>query len=213
MKEIFISHTWTKDNLNRNNHKRCRLLCDNLKKLGYSVWFDDYDMQNSIDNSIMLSINNCKIFLVCLTEEYCNKINNSVTNNIISDNCFKEWNYALYKKKIVVPVLMEPNMINFLKNNDGIIQMYLNTLIYFDITHDNYSMNDFDLMCKIFRKYHVYNEYETKLKHIKETFSFNSFLEYIHESNKKPDNTKRPDNTKKIRVLNKKTRIKNIVYI
>jgi hypothetical protein len=210
MKEIFISHTWIKDNLNRNNHERCKLLCDNLKKLGYSVWFDHYDMQNSIDNSIMLSINNCKIFLVCLTEAYCNKINNSISNNIISDNCFKEWNYALYKKKIIVPVLMEAKMIDFLKNNDGIIQMYLNTLIYFDITHDNYNVNDFDLLCKIFRKYEVYNEYEAKLKYIKDTSSFNTFLEYIHEANKNDKNQK---SNNKIRIMNKKTKIKNIVYI
>ena len=109
---------------------------------------------------------------------------------------------------------MEPKMIDFLKNNDGIIQMYLNTLIYFDISHDNYNTNDFDLLCKIFRKYQVYNDYETKLKHIKETFSFNSFLEYIHEVNKNDKNDKnKKTNDTSIRVLNKKTRIKNIVYI
>ena len=148
MKEIFISHTWTNDELKRDNHKRCKLLCDNLIQLGYSVWFDHYDMQRSIDNSIISSINNCTIFLVCLTSVYCNKINNAVYNNIISDNCFKEWNYALYKKKIIVPVIMEPKVLELLKCNDGAIQMYLNTLMYFDITHDNYKTNDFDILCK-----------------------------------------------------------------
>ena len=80
-KDIFISHAWGIDEQGIDNHKNCKDLCNKLINNGYSVWFDHYDMQSNIDNSIMLSINECKVFLVCLTMEYCNKINNN--HNII----------------------------------------------------------------------------------------------------------------------------------
>lgn len=212
MKEIFISHTWTKDILGRDNHNRCKLLCDYLKKLGYSVWFDHYDMQSNIDNSIMLSINECKVFLVCLTMEYCNKINNAVNNNLISDNCFKEWNYALYKKKIIIPVLMEPRMVETLNKNDGAIQMYLNTLIYLDISHDDYNSNDFDLLCKFLRKHSIYNTQEKNIKQLKETASFNSFLEYILDSVRRESNSP-PRRKRDNRRFLKSKNIRSVIYI
>ncbi len=77
-KDIFISHTWQKDKKGRNNHTRCMVLCNILKGTGYSVWFDHYDMGRDVDNSITQAIDNCKVFIVCLTTAYCLKINNAV---------------------------------------------------------------------------------------------------------------------------------------
>lgn len=181
-KDIFISHAWAEDNLKRNNHTRCKTLCDNLKKVGYSVWFDHYDMNDSIDKCIIKNIESCKIFIACLTEKYCDKINRGIIDKKINDNCFKEWNYALFKNKIIIPVLMEPKMMEIISTGQGPIQMYLNTLMYFDITTDNYEENDFKLLCRMFRKYSVYNDYENKLKQLKENTSINSFIDYINEN-------------------------------
>ena len=181
-KDIFISHTWKYDNLKRDNHKRCKMLCDKLKDKGYSIWFDHYDMGGDVNNSIIKAINNCKIFIVCLTEAYCDKINGAIKNNRLNDNCFKEWNYAIYKDKKIVPVIMEPDTLNNYFNREGIINMYLNSLIYFDITHDDYTNNDFDLLCKIMRKHGIYNTLEKEILNVKDNSSFNTFLEYIQET-------------------------------
>ena len=43
MKDIFISHCWGKDELDRDNHLRCKNLTDKLLNSGYSIWFDSYD--------------------------------------------------------------------------------------------------------------------------------------------------------------------------
>ena len=40
MKEIFISHAWKLDSLKRNNHTRCKKLCDKLISDGYTTLMD-----------------------------------------------------------------------------------------------------------------------------------------------------------------------------
>ena len=52
------------------------LLCNMLRSYGYSIWFDHYDMgrESALDNSITTAIENCIVFVVCLTRAYCNKI-------------------------------------------------------------------------------------------------------------------------------------------
>ncbi len=159
-KDIFISHNWGKDNLNRDNHERCKLLCDKLLKHGYKVWFDSYDMYGNIDSCISKGINNCKIVIVCLTETYSNKINNAVNMQTLNDNCFKEWNYTLFKNKIIIPVIMEEKMKTILLKEDGIVQMYLNSTMFIDFS-DNLE-DEFNFLCKTIKKFNVYTSKENK---------------------------------------------------
>ena len=173
MKDIFISHAWGNDALNRNNHVRCKILADSLITKGYTVWFDSYDLYGNIDSGIMKGINNCKVVLVCLTKKYCDKINNCAINQISNDNCYKEWNYSLFKQKIIIPVLMEPCMIDIFLHEDGIIQMYLNSLMFIDFT--NNLVDDFDLLCKTLKMNNVYSSNE-KLFYKTNSNSFNNFI-------------------------------------
>lgn len=133
-KDIFISHAWGNDTLNRNNHARSKLIADYLIQKNYGVWFDEYDIYGNIDNSIMKGINNAKIIILCLTPRYCDKINNAVNNNFLNDNCYKEWSYCLFKQKIIIPVIMDEQM-KILYLQDGIVQMYLNNTIYIDCSN------------------------------------------------------------------------------
>lgn len=174
MKDIFISHAWGNDELNRDNHERCKLLANKLINLGYSVWIDCNEIYGNIDNCIMNGINNCKIVLVCLTKKYCEKINKCVINQITNDNCYKEWNYSLFKKKIIIPVLMEPSMINIFLNHEGIIQMYLNSMMFIDFTI-NFELN-FNKLCKYLQKNNIFC-LNLKKKHISN--SFNNFINLI----------------------------------
>ena len=175
-KEIFLSHAWGKDSLNRDNHIRCKELAKKLIDSGYKVWFDSNDLYGNIDSSIIKGINNSKIVLICLTNSYCNKINNAVHMQCPNDNCFKEWNYSLFKKKTIIPILMEPTMKETFLNGDGVIQLYLNSTMFIDMT-DNF-IDDFDIFKKTLRRFNVYNKEEKKIYKIKENLSFDN-LNYI----------------------------------
>lgn len=176
MKDIFISHAWGNDTLGRDNHVRCKLLADKLIQKGYSVWFDTYDLYGNIDFTIMNGINNCKIVLLCLTKKYCDKINNCAINQITNDNCYKEWNYSLFKQKIIIPILMEPCMIDIFLNNSGIIQMYLNSLLYMDLSSN--LEDDFGILCKSIRHNSVYTK-EEKSYYTGNSNSFTNFVQLI----------------------------------
>ena len=176
MKDIFISHAWGKDELDRDNHERCKILANKLINNGYSVWIDSNDLYGNIDSSIMKGINNCKIVLVCLTKRYCDKINTCAINQLSNDNCYKEWNYSLFRQKIIIPVLMEPSMINIFLNGQGIIQMYLNSLMFIDFTN-NFD-NDFNILCKNLRINNVL-KYTEKKFYSGNSNSFNNFVKAI----------------------------------
>ena len=176
MKDIFISHAWGKDELDRDNHERCKILANKLINNGYSIWIDSNDLYGNIDSSIMKGINNCKIVLVCLTKRYCDKINTCAINQLSNDNCYKEWNYSLFRQKIIIPVLMEPNMINIFLNGQGIIQMYLNSLMFIDFTN-NFD-DDFNILCKNLRMNNVLKSSEKKF-YSGNSNSFNNFVKAI----------------------------------
>ena len=171
-KQIFISHAWGKDDLDRDNHKRCRELCDTLILKGYTVWIDQYDMYGNIDSAIMKGINNCNVVIICLTEKYCNKINNAVNHQTPNDNCYKEWNYSLFKQKILLPVMMENKMRDAFFQEGGVIQMYLNATMFMDFT-DSLD-NDIDLLYKTLKKFNIYTKSEQKFYNIKPNSSFDN---------------------------------------
>jgi hypothetical protein len=176
MKDIFISHAWGKDELDRDNHERCKILANKLINNGYTVWIDSNEIFGNIDSSIMKGINNCKIVLICLTKKYCDKINKCAISQLTNDNCYKEWNYSLFKQKIIIPVLMEPNMINTFLHEEGIIQMYLNSLMFIDFT--NNINDDFMVLCKYLKKNNIFSSKEKKFV-TSNSNSFNDFVYYI----------------------------------
>ena len=176
MKDIFISHAWGKDELDRDNHERCKILANKLINNGYSVWINSNDLYGNIDSTIMNGINNCKIILLCLTKKYCDKINTCAINQLSNDNCYKEWNYSLFKQKIIIPLLMEPCMIDIFLNESGIIQMYLNSIIYIDLSSN--LENDFNILCKSMRHHSVYTKDE-KVYYNDNSNSFSNFVQSI----------------------------------
>ena len=177
-KDIFLSHAWGKNEFGIDNHERCKQIYNKLISNGYSVWFDDYEMIGNIDKNIMKGINSCKVVLICLTEKYVNKINNAVILNRPNDNCYKEWNYALFKNKIIIPIIMEDKMRNILLYNDGIIQMYLNSLMFIDFSRN--IEDDFSCLLKTFMNYGIYNKNEKKIYNIKSENSLDKLSNFIN---------------------------------
>lgn len=202
-KEIFISHCWNNDLLNRNNHHRCIEFANKLKNIGYNVWIDNDEMIGNIDNAIIKGINNCHVVLLCLTEKYINKINNAIVNQNLNDNCYKEWNYSLFKKKIIIPIIMEEKAQHILLNESGIIQMYLNNILFINMSDFNMTNFDYELklLCKTLAYYNIYTKKEKifykSSKNIK--LSFNNLL-YKTLTNLSP----RKKNTNKPNILSTK---------
>ena len=153
-KDIFISHNWGLDSVGIDNHKRCKILADELILRGYSVWFDENDMIKNIDYKIMEGIGNSKIVIICLTEKYCKKIEDGIRYQHINDNCYKEWNYTLLKSKKIIPIVMEKHLMN--NASSQIIQMYINSIFYIDMSESIY--DNIQLLCKDLKEYNVYSK-------------------------------------------------------
>ena len=173
-KQIFISHAWGQDEFNRDNHKRCIKLSSLLQKSGYTTWIDNNEMFGNIDSAIMKGINNCSVVLICLTEKYCTKINNAVNNQSPNDNCYKEWNYSLFKKKSIIPIIMENKMKEIFTTQDGVIQMYLSSTLFIDMSES--FDEEFTLLCRTLKNLGVYNKEEKKIIKNKENKSFDNLV-------------------------------------
>ena len=162
IKDIFISHNWGLDSVGIDNHKKCKIIADELILRGYSVWFDENDMVKNIDDKIMEGINNSKIVIICLTEKYCKKIEDGVRYQRINDNCYKEWNYTLLKSKKIIPIIMEKDLMN--KPASQIIQMYINSIFYIDMSE---SINEnIELLCKDLKEYKIYSTNQINVSEI-----------------------------------------------
>ena len=138
-KQLFLSHTWRLDNLNRHTHQRVNSLAEGLRKYGWTTWFDEDDMIGNIDAAMAAGIDNCDCVLVCLTEEYCKKVNQSARDPYLHDNCEKEWNYAINRDKLMLPIILESSMLNTSKWPPGVVPLYLSSILYVDASKEDLS--------------------------------------------------------------------------
>jgi hypothetical protein len=135
--QLFFSHTWRPDKEGRDNHDRVRQLVHRIHKKGWGTWFDEYNMVGNIDASMAAGIDNCECVIVCLTETYCLKINETARNPRKRDNCHKEWNYACNRDKLMIPIIMEPYMLDTSKWPAGVVPLYLGSTLYLDMSNDD----------------------------------------------------------------------------
>ena len=169
-KDIFISHAWGTDSNGRDNHLRCKKIADFLI-LTESLFFGFVTIMNCINNALVV--------LICLTEKYFDKINNAVTENKTNDNCFKEWNYSMFKQKKIIPVILDKSSSELYLNKGGIIQMYLSSCMF--INFSNNFKDDSTLLLKTLRRFDVYNHDEKKFYNIKTNSSFDNLVNLFNE--------------------------------
>ena len=82
--QIFVSYCHA-------NKKEVYKLYDELEKRMYKLWIDKNKMiVGNTDELMKNGIDNSQLFMCCATMSYCS-----------SDNCFLEFNYAIYKKNII----------------------------------------------------------------------------------------------------------------
>ena len=137
MLSIFLSHAWSNDAIGRSTHIRVRQLAIVLKRMGIRPWFDENELiMGNIDAQMADGIADCHIFIPCITRDYCKKINKAAREVTTRDNCFKEWSMAHGLGKPIIPLIMDPVMLNS-KFWGGVILMNLSGLLYVDASIDD----------------------------------------------------------------------------
>lgn len=144
-KQIFFSHTWKKDNQDRDNHQRVYELARKIRQYGWSTWIDQDDMKGNIDAAMANGIDNAEAIIICLTESYLKKINESAEDPRQRDNCLKEWTYANIQKKLLVPVIMESSLYDISKWPKGVVSLYLGSTLYIDGSSDDQELSIINL--------------------------------------------------------------------
>lgn len=181
-KQLFFSHTWKNDNLDRNTHSRVKVMAEIMKKYGWTVWLDENEMRGNIDACMVNGIRNCECVIACLTTKYIDKINIASNNTKIRDNCFKEWTYANSINKPIIPVILEEDVNT--SDGKGILDMYLGNMLYLDLSGDinPKSVNELNnMLLKLDYKPKYNNTVKTnKLKIIKNHLVFNLLRSTIH---------------------------------
>jgi hypothetical protein len=79
------------------NKEEVMEMLDHLTQSGLTVWKDTEEMKHgSIDEHMMNGIRNSRVFVACISTKYKD-----------SENCTKEFNYAIAIKKDIIYVLFE----------------------------------------------------------------------------------------------------------
>ena len=145
-KQLFFSHTWQADKLGRNTHSRVYELAKLMERCGWSIWIDEENMMGNIDAAMASGIDGSDAVIVCLTENYCKKVNETARNPRKRDNCLKEWTYANIRNKLMIPVVMEPEML--LLNNwpAGIVSLHFGSTLYVNASMNNLHHPTFELI-------------------------------------------------------------------
>ena len=126
MPTIFLSHEWGyKD--------RVRAVSRELKGRGFDVWIDIEKMCGNISVCMADGIRRSDIVILFLSKAYIDKVN----TGLIWDNCYKEFAYSLFLHKKIIPVVLDPALLNVEKWPMGIVAMCLHNILYVDGSMDN----------------------------------------------------------------------------
>ena len=128
--DVFLSHNWGNDELQRDNHHRISLLNQALHQIGIITWFDEDKMEGDITQRMCEGIDNSTAVIVCITRTYNNKLNSPNR-----DNCKKEFQYAELRTNNLIGLVMEPDMRDT-KQWTGPLGMTLGQHLYLDFTED-----------------------------------------------------------------------------
>jgi len=107
--DVYISHTWGKDDAGRDNHARAKHLNASLRSLGFTTWFDDEQMQGNIHSEMARGIEGSVVILICVTQHYMKMVADNADSN-----CKFEFGYAMRKRTTLnmMPIVMEESMAN-----------------------------------------------------------------------------------------------------
>ncbi|OQS07145.1 ankyrin repeat, partial [Thraustotheca clavata] len=132
--DVFLSHNWGMDELNRDNHARVAKINAFLQFKMIKCWFDEDQMSGNILKSMAEGIEESLIAVVFVTQLYQSKVNGDNAN----DNCQLEFGMAKATQTAqwMIPVVMEPGM-RATATWSGQFKLILGNQLYIDISSDD----------------------------------------------------------------------------
>ena len=132
---IFLSHSWTNDQLGRDNHLRVCKLNERLSDYGLNTWIDINCLKGHIVQSMCNGIDNSDIIIVCICRKYIEKC-----NGIVNSNCKLELDYSYSRKgnRNIIGIVMEPDCLQT-ESWVGPVGAYLGNKLYISMVDDEMS--------------------------------------------------------------------------
>lgn len=131
-RQLFLSHAWGPG---AKTHGTVVRIADQLRGKGWTVWLDATDLLGgNIDALMADGIEEVDIFLVFLTKEYLQKVHEAVRNGSTVDNCAKEWRCAVARNKRILPVVLDPDLLQTALWPPGVVTLHLAGTLYVDGT-------------------------------------------------------------------------------
>jgi hypothetical protein len=133
--DLFISHDWGVDEMNRNTHSRVSKINSLLQASGCKTWFDDEQMRGSINSKMAKGIAESAVFAVFLTNNYIKKAS-GLGSKGEDDNCFFEFDTAVLERgrSNMIAVVLEPSCRDTSKWAAGVVKGKLGTKLYIDLS-------------------------------------------------------------------------------
>lgn len=137
--DIFLSHTWRRDGMGRDTHARVKSLCAALRKIGWAVWIDDEQLRaGNIDVAMAGGIDASVVFVACITREYIEKVNAGLSSMRARDNCANEWAYAVARRKPMVAVILDVDLLDAYQWPAGPVAMHLAANMFINASDDDW---------------------------------------------------------------------------
>lgn len=131
--DIFLTHDWGFDELERDNHERVVRVARALITRGFTVWIDADELYGDITTKMCEGIDESLTVGVFITQRYAQKVASKD-----DDNCKKEFRYAMKKRGefFMIPIVMEQRMSDP-ASWDGRLGMELSDTLYVAMWDDS----------------------------------------------------------------------------
>ena len=126
--DAFLSHAWRSGTDPTGTHQRVVCIAAALRERGWSVWLDADELHGCIDRCLVDGITRSHVVVVFLTREYMTKVNAGYCD----DACVKELNYATFLRRTVVPVVLDPTLLDVAAWPPGVVAMKFGGTLYVD---------------------------------------------------------------------------------
>ena len=148
--DIFLSHNWGLDSLDRDNHARVDRLKEALQNVDVITWFDAEQLHGHISQGMADGIDQSAKVAIFITERYIDKVAQKYG---LEDNCRQEYDYSVRRKGIhnLIPIVMEPSCKD-LRNWHGSLGATLANQLYIDYSEDDMLENVVDNILTILNK-------------------------------------------------------------
>ena len=135
--DVFLTHDWGMDSVNRRNHPRVARINTALRRAGIETWFDEERLEGNILEQMTDGIDESRLVVVFVTKNYMLKVAGRGEKGR-DDNCRAEFEYACNRKGVdrMLSVVTDPAALDA-RRWRGAVGMKLGTRLYVDLSDDD----------------------------------------------------------------------------